>query len=74
MQFKLTYIVQPGRNERGAIRELYPTDIEVLKKKELYIYIYIGIYTYVYIHTHTHTHTHIYIYIGGSDPTNESIL
>ena len=67
MQFKLTYIVQQGRNERGAMRELYPADIEVLeRKKKLYIYIYIDIYTYVYIYT--------YIYIGGSDPTNESTL
>ena len=71
MQFKLTYIVQPGRNERGAIRELYPTDIEVLKRKN-YIYIYIGIYTYVYIYIHIYIY--IYIYIGGSDPTNESTL
>ena len=66
--------MQPRRNERGAIRGLYPTDIEVLKRKKNYIYIYIGIYTYVYIYIYIYIYTHIYIYIGGSDPTSESTL
>ena len=44
-----------GEEQRGARKELYPADSEVLKSKELYIYICIRIYI------------HIYIYIGELD-------
>ena len=42
--------MRPVKNERGARKELYQADSEVLKKQQaIYIYVYAYIHIYIYI-------------------------
>ena len=50
MQFTLTYIRLPVKNEHGAKRSPCRADSEVLKnQRTLYIYMYIYTYIHIYI-------------------------
>ena len=41
--------MRPVKNERGARKELYQADSEVLKKQQETIYIYVYAYIHIYI-------------------------